>query len=55
VVVVTSKAADADRRLAMDAGADAYLIKGDLDQRSLLEAVGRLLGLAVQVAGEARR
>jgi two-component system chemotaxis sensor kinase CheA len=55
VVVVTSKAADADRRRAMDAGADAYLVKGDLDQRSLLEVVGRLLGLAVPVAGEARR
>jgi two-component system, chemotaxis family, sensor kinase CheA len=55
VVVVTSKAADADRRRAMDAGADAYLVKGDLDQRSLLEVAGRLLGLAVPVAGEARR
>jgi two-component system chemotaxis sensor kinase CheA len=47
VVVVTSRASDADRRLAMDAGADAYLVKGDLDQRALLEVVGRLLGLAV--------
>jgi two-component system chemotaxis sensor kinase CheA len=55
VVVVTSKAAEADRRRAMDAGADGYLVKGDLDQRALLEAVGRLLGLAVQLAGEARR
>jgi two-component system chemotaxis sensor kinase CheA len=55
VMVVTSKAAEADRRRAMDAGADAYLVKGDLDQRALLEVVGRLLGLAVQVAGEARR
>ncbi|MGH2815988.1 MAG: hybrid sensor histidine kinase/response regulator, partial [Actinomycetota bacterium] len=55
VVVVTSKAAEADRRRAMDAGADAYLVKGDLDQRSLLEVAGRLLGLAVPVAGEARR
>jgi two-component system, chemotaxis family, sensor kinase CheA len=55
VVVVTSKAAEADRRRAMDAGADAYLVKGDLDQRALLEVVGRLLGLGVQLAGEARR
>jgi two-component system chemotaxis sensor kinase CheA len=55
VVVVTSKAAEADRRRAMDAGADAYLVKGELDQRSLLEVAGRLLGLAVPVAGEARR
>jgi CheY-like chemotaxis protein/chemotaxis signal transduction protein len=55
VVVVTSKAAEADRLRAMEAGADAYLRKGDLDQRALLEVVGRLLGLAVQLAGEAGR
>jgi two-component system chemotaxis sensor kinase CheA len=55
VVVVTSKAAEADRRRAMDAGADAYLVKGELDRRSLLEVAGRLLGLAVPVAGEGRR
>jgi two-component system chemotaxis sensor kinase CheA len=55
VVVVTSRAADADRRRAMEAGADAYLVKRDLDQRALLEVVGRLLGLGVQLAGEALR
>jgi two-component system, chemotaxis family, sensor kinase CheA len=54
VVVVTSKDGDADRRLAMEAGADAYLVKGDLDGRALLEVVGRLLGRAV-VAEGARR
>jgi two-component system, chemotaxis family, sensor kinase CheA len=55
VVVVTSKAADADRRLAMEAGADAYLVKGDLDRRSLLDVVGRLLGLTAHPAGQVRR
>jgi two-component system, chemotaxis family, sensor kinase CheA len=55
VVVVTSKAAGADRRLAMEAGADAYLVKGDLDRRSLLEVVGRLLGLTAHPAGQVRR
>ena len=55
VVVVTSRSSDADRRLAMDAGADAFLVKGDLDRRTLLEVVGRLLGLAVQPAGGAGR
>jgi two-component system chemotaxis sensor kinase CheA len=55
VVVVTSRSSDADRRLAMDAGADAYLVKGDLDRRTLLEVVGRLLGRAVQPAGGAGR
>lgn len=54
VVVVTSRASDADRRRAMDAGADAYLVKGDLDQRTLLEVVGRLLGLAVHPPGTGR-
>lgn len=46
---------DLDRRRAMDAGADAYLVKGDLDQRALLEVVGRLLGLAVRPAGGVAR
>jgi two-component system, chemotaxis family, sensor kinase CheA len=55
VVVVTSRSSEADRRLAMEAGADAYLVKGDLDQRTLLEVVGRLLGLAVHPAGRTGR
>jgi two-component system, chemotaxis family, sensor kinase CheA len=55
VVVVTSKDGHADRSLAMAAGADAYLVKGDLDRRALLEVVGRLLGRAVHLAGEAAR
>jgi two-component system, chemotaxis family, sensor kinase CheA len=55
VVVVTSKAAEADRMRAMEAGADAYLGKDDLDQRALLGVVGRLLGRSVQLAGEAGR
>ena len=55
VLVVTSKSTDADRRRALEAGADAYLRKGDLDQRALLEVVGRLLGRPLPVAGEAPR
>jgi two-component system, chemotaxis family, sensor kinase CheA len=55
VVVVTSRASETDRRRAMEAGADAYLVKGDLDQRALLETVGRLLGRAVQSAGGVAR
>jgi two-component system, chemotaxis family, sensor kinase CheA len=55
VVVVTSKAAEADRRLAMEAGADAHLAKAGLDREALLAVVGRLLGPAVQLAGEADR
>jgi two-component system chemotaxis sensor kinase CheA len=55
VLVVTSKSSDADRRRALEAGADAFLSKGDLDQRALLEVVGRLLGRPLPVAGEAPR
>jgi len=55
VVVVTSNVGDADRRRAMDAGADAYLVKGELDQRALLEVVGRLLSRPLPVAREASR
>jgi two-component system chemotaxis sensor kinase CheA len=54
VVVVTSRASDADRRLAMEAGADAYLAKGELDRRALLEVVGRLLGQADRPGEQAR-
>jgi two-component system, chemotaxis family, sensor kinase CheA len=53
VLVVTSKASDADRRRAMEAGADAYLVKSDLDRRALLAVAGRLLGLAESLATEA--
>jgi two-component system chemotaxis sensor kinase CheA len=55
VLVVTSKSSAADRGRAMEAGADAYLVKAELDQRSLLEAVGRLLGRSVEAAGEVPR
>jgi two-component system, chemotaxis family, sensor kinase CheA len=55
VLVVTSKSTDADRRRALEAGADAYLRKGDLDQRALLEVVGRLLGRPLPAAGETPR
>jgi two-component system chemotaxis sensor kinase CheA len=53
VLVVTSKASDADRRRAMEAGADAYLVKSDLDRLILLEVAGRLLGLAGSLVTEA--
>ena len=55
VMVVTSRACGRRPAPGLEAGADAYLVKGDLDRRPLLEAVGRLLGLAVQPAGRAGR
>jgi two-component system, chemotaxis family, sensor kinase CheA len=56
VVMMTSKADGADRRRGLEAGADAYVVKGDLDQEALLEVVGRLLGsLAPAASGGGRR
>lgn len=42
VIVVTSRGSDEDRRRGAEAGADAYIVKDEFDQRALLETVGRL-------------
>jgi two-component system chemotaxis sensor kinase CheA len=44
VVVVTSRGSDEDRRRGVEAGADAYIVKDEFDQRALLETVERLVG-----------
>jgi two-component system, chemotaxis family, sensor kinase CheA len=46
VVVVTGRGGAEDRKLGMEAGADAYIVKDEFDQRTLLETVGRLLAAA---------
>jgi two-component system chemotaxis sensor kinase CheA len=43
VVVVTALGGDEDKRRGAEAGADAYIVKEEFDQRALLETVGRLL------------
>ena len=43
VVILTSHAADADRKRGIDAGANAYIIKSRFDQQSLLSLVETLL------------
>lgn len=43
VVVLTSRASEADKRRGMEAGADAYIAKDEFDQRTLLDTVERLL------------
>jgi two-component system chemotaxis sensor kinase CheA len=44
-VIVVSSQSDADaRRRGADAGADAYIVKQDFDQRALLDTVERLVG-----------
>lgn len=44
VVIVTSHASEEDRRLGIDAGADAYMAKRSFDQHALLATVERLVG-----------
>jgi two-component system, chemotaxis family, sensor kinase CheA len=42
VVVVSARGDQEDRRKGIEAGADAYIVKGDFDQQVLLETVQRL-------------
>ncbi len=44
IIILTSRSRDEDRRRGMRAGADAYIVKGDFEQGSLLETL-RALGL----------
>jgi two-component system chemotaxis sensor kinase CheA len=43
-ILVTSRASAEDRRRGQDAGAHAYVVKGDFDQASLLRTIGELVG-----------
>ena len=43
VVIVSSMASDDNKRRGMEAGADAYIVKGDFETATLLETVRRLL------------
>lgn len=44
VLILTSRASDADRQRGLEAGADGYIIKSAFDESALLAAVERLLG-----------
>lgn len=46
VVMVTSQGDAADRERGAQAGADAYIVKAEFDQQSLLETVRRLVDLS---------
>jgi two-component system chemotaxis sensor kinase CheA len=48
VVVVTSLDRDEDRQRGLEAGADAYLIKSNFDQRILVDTIETLLGREAQ-------
>jgi two-component system chemotaxis sensor kinase CheA len=43
VILVTSRGSEEDKQRGAEAGADAYIVKGDFDQDGLLKTVGRLL------------
>ena len=43
IVLVTSLASDADRRRGLEVGANAYVAKGDFDQKALLETLRMLI------------
>jgi two-component system chemotaxis sensor kinase CheA len=43
IIVVTARGGDEDRRRGLEAGADAYIVKEQFDQDTLLDTVGRLL------------
>jgi len=43
VVLFTSRADDRDRARGIEVGADAYIVKGQFDQKDLLETVAQLL------------
>lgn len=44
VVIMTSLGNEDDRRMGLEAGASAYLLKGEFDQAELVETVRRLIG-----------
>jgi two-component system chemotaxis sensor kinase CheA len=43
-ILVTSRSSDEDRRRGREAGARAYIVKGEFDQGDLLRAIRQLLG-----------
>jgi len=44
VLILSSRASDADRLRGMESGADGYIVKSAFEERGLLTAVERLLG-----------
>jgi two-component system, chemotaxis family, sensor kinase CheA len=50
VILVTARAAADDRVRGLQAGADAYITKGDFRQSELLDTLYRLLGRGASLA-----
>lgn len=44
IIIITSREREEDKRRGVQVGADAYIVKGDFDQSSLLDTLHTLLG-----------
>ncbi|NOX54585.1 MAG: response regulator [Planctomycetes bacterium] len=44
VIIVTTRADESDRKRGLELGADAYLVKGALNDDTLIECTRRLIG-----------
>ena len=44
IIIVTSREKEEDKRRGIEAGADAYIVKGDFDQNNLVDTLRTLLG-----------
>jgi len=44
IIIITSRAKESDKRRGMEAGADAYIVKGDFEQNNLINTLQALLG-----------
>ena len=44
LAIVTSREKEEDKRRGIEAGADAYIVKGDFDQNNLVDTLRTLLG-----------
>lgn len=44
IIIITSREREEDKRRGVQAGADAYIVKGDFDQSGLLDTLHTLLG-----------
>lgn len=44
IIIITSRAKEEDKRRGVQAGADAYIVKGDFEQNNLVEILRKLLG-----------
>ena len=44
IIIITSRETEEDKRRGIQVGADAYIVKGDFDQSSLLDTLQNLLG-----------